>query len=80
MKRIFVWLIRQYQKYLSPTSAPSCRFEPTCSNYAITALERFGVLKGGALAIWRILRCNPWGKYGYDPVPTKKERPPRGKT
>jgi len=69
MRRFFVGLIRSYQKHLSPLSAPSCRFIPTCSNYAITAIERFGVVRGGLLAVWRILRCNPWGKCGYDPVP-----------
>ncbi len=74
MKRALIRLVRLYQKHISPLSAPSCRFEPTCSNYAITALERFGVFKGGALALWRVLRCNPWGKYGYDPVPEKKVR------
>ena len=50
------------------------RFTPTCSAYAIEALERFGVLKGTGLAVWRILRCNPWGGHGYDPVPEKKGR------
>jgi len=74
MRRFFVGLIRGYQKHLSPRSAPSCRFIPTCSNYAITAIERFGVVRGGLLALWRILRCNPWGKCGYDPVPESLNR------
>lgn len=51
---------------------PACRFEPTCSEYARIAVERFGVIKGGVLALWRIMRCNPLFKGGYDPVPQKK--------
>ena len=58
MKKIFIGLIRFYRKYLS-----------TCSQYAIEAIEKYGVLKGGLLAVWRILRCNPFSKGGYDPVP-----------
>ena len=61
--------IRFYQKYLSPLKPPSCRFTPTCSQYAIEAIRKHGPFKGLALAIWRILRCNPWGGSGYDPVP-----------
>ncbi len=68
MKRFFVALIRGYQKYISPLFPPSCRFQPTCSQYAIEAIQKYGVFKGGAMAIWRILRCNPFGKGGYDPV------------
>ena len=68
MKRFFVALIRGYQKYISPLIPPSCRFQPTCSQYAIEAIQKYGVFKGGAMAIWRILRCNPFGKGGYDPV------------
>lgn len=68
MKRFFVALIRDYQKYISPLIPPSCRFQPTCSQYAIEAIQKYGVFKGGAMAIWRILRCNPFGKGGYDPV------------
>lgn len=61
--------IRFYQMYISPLKGPCCRFTPTCSQYAVEALRKHGPFKGGALAIWRILRCNPWGGYGYDPVP-----------
>lgn len=61
--------IRGYRLILSPWIGHSCRFQPTCSAYAMEALERHGAIKGGRLAIWRILRCNPWGGSGYDPVP-----------
>jgi len=61
--------IRGYQRYISPLTPPACRFTPTCSQYAIEALRKHGPIKGLALAIWRILRCNPWGGSGYDPVP-----------
>ncbi|GMR16879.1 MAG: membrane protein insertion efficiency factor YidD [Gammaproteobacteria bacterium] len=57
---------------LSPILGPSCRFTPTCSEYAQTAVMRFGVLKGGWISIKRIVSCHPWGKSGYDPVPEKK--------
>ncbi|HRX57292.1 MAG TPA: membrane protein insertion efficiency factor YidD [Eubacteriales bacterium] len=68
MKRFFVAIIRGYQKFISPMLRPSCRFQPTCSQYAIEAIEKHGVFKGGAMALWRILRCNPFCKGGYDPV------------
>ena len=61
--------IRFYQKYISPLKPPTCRFTPTCSQYAIEAIRKHGPFKGVALAVWRILRCNPWGGSGYDPVP-----------
>lgn len=69
MKKCLIALIRFYRRYISPMKAPCCRYVPTCSEYAIIAVERYGVLKGGALAVWRILRCNPFVKGGYDPVP-----------
>ncbi|MGN0395545.1 MAG: membrane protein insertion efficiency factor YidD [Coprococcus sp.] len=70
MKRIFISLIRFYQRYVSVLKGHStCKYFPTCSQYAIEALEKYGVFKGGALAVWRILRCNPFSKGGYDPVP-----------
>ena len=64
-----VLLIRGYQRFISPILPPSCRFYPTCSQYAIEVVQRHGVLKGGGLAIWRLLRCGPWTKGGYDPAP-----------
>lgn len=69
MKRVLLSLIRFYRKHISPHTPPACRFQPTCSQYALTAIERFGALKGGFLALKRILRCNPFCKGGYDPVP-----------
>lgn len=75
MKKILLWLVRIYQKYLSPMKGYSCcKYYPTCSGYAVEAIERFGALKGTGLAVWRILRCNPFSKGGYDPVPEKKDR------
>ena len=72
MKRFLLWLIRVYQKGISPLSPPACRFIPTCSQYAAEAIERFGVFKGGYLALRRLLCCHPFHKGGYDPVPPKK--------
>ncbi len=69
IKKLFIKLIRFYQKHISPRKAPCCRFYPTCSAYAIEAIEKYGALKGSVLAIYRILRCNPFCKGGYDPVP-----------
>ena len=70
MKIIFIKIIRFYQKYLSDLKGrATCIYTPTCSQYAIEAIEKYGVLKGGLLAAWRILRCNPFSKGGYDPVP-----------
>ena len=70
MKKIFIGLIRFYRKYLSPLKGnATCKYFPNCSQYAIEAIEKYGVLKGGLLAVWRILRCNPFSKGGYDPVP-----------
>lgn len=68
MKKVLIFFIRLYRKYISPLKAPSCRFNPTCSQYAIDAIEKYGALKGGFMAIKRILRCNPFNKGGYDPV------------
>ncbi len=69
MKNILIKIIKLYQKYLSPLKSTKCPYYPTCSNYGIEAIEKHGVLKGGLLAVWRILRCNPLSKGGYDPVP-----------
>ena len=61
--------IRFYQRFISPLTPPSCRYTPTCSQYAIEAIRRHGPIRGLYLAIRRLLRCHPWGGYGYDPVP-----------
>lgn len=72
MKNIIIKLIKLYQ--LIPNNSHNmCRFYPTCSNYAITAIDNYGALKGSVLAIKRIFRCNPWGSMGYDPVPERKK-------
>lgn len=74
LSRPLIFLIRLYQKYVSPAKPPSCRFTPTCSNYAIGALREWGLVRGLALTVWRVLRCNPFSKGGYDPVPERKGR------
>ncbi len=68
MKRLLIALIRFYRKFISPLFPPRCRFYPTCSQYALEAIEKKGALKGSIMAIWRILRCHPFSKGGYDPV------------
>ena len=77
MKRICIRLIRFYQKHISPALPSCCRYVPTCSQYAIEAIEKRGVFVGIFLTAKRILRCNPFGGFGYDPVPerTRKKRP-----
>lgn len=67
----FILLIRFYQVCISPLKPASCRFTPTCSQYGLEAFRRHGSVKGLILTVWRILRCNPWGGSGYDPVPDK---------
>ena len=69
MKHVLLALVRFYRAAISPFTPPSCRFTPTCSQYALEAIEKYGALKGGWLAFRRILRCNPFHKGGYDPVP-----------
>lgn len=69
MTRLLIALVRFYQRAVSPYTRARCRYTPTCSAYAIEALTRFGALKGGWLALRRLLRCNPLGGFGYDPVP-----------
>jgi len=68
MWRLFVFLIKGYQKIISPILPPSCRFYPSCSEYGIQAFTKYGVVKGGVKTVWRILRCNPFNKGGYDPL------------
>lgn len=69
MKKLFLFLIRFYRRYISPLKRPCCRFIPTCSQYALEAVEKYGALKGSWLALRRLLRCHPLCKGGYDPVP-----------
>lgn len=69
VKRPLLWVIRVYQIIISPMLPAACRFQPSCSHYGYEAIQKYGVVRGGGLAIWRICRCNPFGKGGYDPVP-----------
>ncbi len=78
LKSILIGLIRFYQAAISPYTPPSCRYTPTCSAYAIEAVERHGVLRGGWLFLRRFGRCHPWGGEGYDPVPPNPP-PPSGR-
>ena len=64
--------IRFYQRFISPAFPRRCKYHPTCSEYAVQAIQRYGILKGTALAAWRLLRCNPFSHGGYDPVPAPK--------
>jgi putative membrane protein insertion efficiency factor len=75
MRRLLIGLVKAYRLLLSPWLGASCRFEPTCSVYAIGALERHGALAGGYLALCRIGRCQPWCEGGHDPVPPEGSRP-----
>ncbi len=74
MKKLILKMIRFYQKYISPMSPPTCRFYPTCSQYAIEAVEEHGAIKGSYLATRRILKCHPLHEGGFDPVPPKKRK------
>ena len=69
MKRALLWCIRFYQREISPYHPRCCRFTPTCSAYALEAIRKYGAFKGTAMALWRLLRCNPLCRGGYDPVP-----------
>lgn len=68
LQYLFLAIVKFYQKFISPMRPPCCRYYPTCSQYAVEALKKYGPIKGGGMAIWRVLRCNPWSKGGYDPV------------
>lgn len=69
MKQVFLLLIKFYRVFLSPLKPPSCRYIPTCSEYALIAIEKYGAMKGVWMAVKRVLRCHPFHKGGYDPVP-----------
>lgn len=73
MKRVLLAMLRFYKRHISPMNPPACRFVPTCSEYAATAIERYGALYGSWLAVKRLLRCQPLCKGGYDPVPELPE-------
>ena len=74
MKNLLIRFIKFYQKNISANTSSKCKYFPTCSNYAVEALQIHGVFKGTLLAIWRVLRCNPFSRGGYDPVPEKKKK------
>lgn len=67
MRKVLIWIIKAYQ-IIAAGMPKNCRFEPTCSQYAIEAIDKYGVFKGTVKAAWRVLRCNPWNQGGYDPV------------
>ena len=73
MKRVLIAILRFYKRRISPLLPDACIYTPTCSEYAMEAIEKHGVLKGTGLVIWRVLRCNPFAKGGYDPVPEPKK-------
>ena len=74
MRSLALSLLRIYKRWISPAFPPSCRYVPTCSEYATEAVDRYGALRGGAMAAWRLLRCHPLAKGGLDPVVNGKER------
>lgn len=73
-RRVLIFLVELYRTWISPMRLPTCRFEPTCSTYAVEALEKRGLIYGSLLTIWRLLKCGPWHKPGYDPVPERRPR------
>lgn len=74
MKNLLIRFIKFYQKNISANTSSKCKYFPTCSNYAVEALQIHGFFKGTLLAIWRVLRCNPFSRGGFDPVPEKKKK------
>ena len=74
MKRVLIAILRFYKRHISPLLPNACIYTPTCSEYAMEAIQKHGAIKGTGLAIWRLLRCNPFMKGGYDPVPEPKKR------
>ena len=73
-RTVLVTGVRAYQRCLSPALPPACRFTPSCSAYAVTALERYGAVRGTWMALRRLARCHPWNPGGYDPVPDRNQR------
>jgi hypothetical protein len=71
-RRLFVLPIRAYQRIISPAFGPRCKYYPSCSEYAVQSIQSYGILKGLVLAVWRILRCNPWSHGGVDPVENQR--------
>jgi putative membrane protein insertion efficiency factor len=80
MRKVLCGLISLYQAAVSPLLGDHCRFHPTCSEYAKEAITRHGILRGGALAIWRLARCQPWNRGGFDPVPRHNSLPNKNDT
>jgi uncharacterized protein len=79
-RRLLLVPLRLYQRLLSPLFGDRCRYYPSCSEYAAQAIERFGILRGLVLAAWRLLRCNPWSRGGFDPVDAQRLFAPRAGT
>lgn len=77
LRRLCVLPIRAYQIFISPLVGERCKYYPSCSRYAVEAIERYGILRGLILAAWRLLRCNPWSRGGYDPVEEQRLFHPR---
>ena len=77
MKTLLRFLLRGYQRWISPALLPACRYVPSCSQYALQAVELHGALRGSRLAVWRVLRCHPFVRGGYDPVPEPRSSPRR---
>lgn len=75
-EQIANWMLAQYKRWVSPLLPPACRYVPSCSQYAAEAVARHGVLRGGALAAWRLVRCHPFVRGGYDPVPNNVHHGP----
>lgn len=71
-RRVLIFLIELYRTWVSPMRLPTCRFEPTCSTYAVEALTEYGAFKGGLLSVVRLAKCGPWHKPGYDPIPERR--------
>jgi putative membrane protein insertion efficiency factor len=77
VRAVFVAPVRLYQRFISPALPARCRYHPSCSTYAVEAVRSYGVLRGSVLAVWRVLRCNPWSAGGLDPVADQRLFQPR---